>query len=183
MRSAHERELKEINTKMADIITSLEFTQNELTDMKQRFSDVSNKNASLQSDLSSMSRNLNLLKQENSKMTDRADYIEDQSQRNNLRITGISETPNETWEQSQRKVTQLLRDRFNVSPDLERAHRVGKQNYHKPRDIVVKFSRYQDREAVFQQRRNLTGTNIYVNEDLCPGTMEIRRQQLDALKE
>ena len=80
------------------------------------------------------------------------------------------------------KITRLLREKLNINPEIERAHRVGK-NKTKTRDIVVKFSRFQDRDAIYMGRRNLRGTNIYINEDLCPATMEVRHQQKDALRE
>ena len=79
----------------------------------------------------------------------------------------------------------MIRDRFNQTPAFERVHRVGKATNQraKPRDIVARFTRFQDRDAVFQERRKLKGTNIYINEDLCPNLVDVRRGQMDALRE
>ncbi|XP_047142886.1 uncharacterized protein LOC124817125 [Hydra vulgaris] len=53
--------------------------------------------------------------------------LEDRSRRNNLRINGIDESVNETWEQSEKKVQELLKSKlgFEINFSFERAHRVG----------------------------------------------------------
>lgn len=45
--------------------------------------------------------------------------------------------------------------------DLDRAHRVEKQD--RPGDIITKFMRFLDHEAVLQDRRKLAGRKISVN--------------------
>ena len=183
---ARERLRQEISadytSKISDIIDSLEFTQRELVDMKNNFERMKAQNSQLQNQLENVSQELTTLKQHFNKAELRADYMEDQSRRNNLRICGVPEEPNENWEQTQRKVARLFYEKFNATPDLERVHRVGK-NKNKTRDIVAKFFRFQDRDAVYMDRRKLKGTQIYINEDLCPATVEVRRQQKDALLE
>lgn len=177
-----QRALSEATSKLSDVIESLEFTQKELEDSKKEIRKLSDDNAALEQQLRGLSADTAEVKQSLMKATDRADYMEDQSRRNNLRISGIPEERNENWQQSHWKVSQFLRRHFNLTPDLERAHRVGKQKG-KPRDIVVKFTRFQDRESVLQDRRRLAGTRVYVNEDLCPATLDIRRSKMDELRE
>jgi len=177
-----QRALSEATSKLSDVIESLEFTQKELEDSKKEIRKLSDDNAALEQQLRGLSADTAEVKQSLMKATDRADYMEDQSRRNNLRISGIPEERNENWQQSHWKVSQFLRRHFNLTPDLERAHRVGKQK-DKPRDIVVKFTRFQDRESVLQDRRRLAGTRVYVNEDLCPATLDIRRSKMDELRE
>nr|XP_027226834.1 uncharacterized protein LOC113818839 [Penaeus vannamei] len=147
-----QRALSEATSKLSDVIESLEFTQKELEDSKKEIRKLSDDNAALEQQLRGLSADTAEVKQSLMKATDRADYMEDQSRRNNLRISGIPEERNENWQQSHWKVSQFLRRHFNLTPDLERAHRVGKQD--KPRDIVVKFTRFQDRESVLQDRRS-----------------------------
>ena len=55
------------------------------------------------------------------------EYLENQSRQNNVRINGIREEDNETWEIAEAKVKQVLKDELNLTsaPDVERAHRVG----------------------------------------------------------
>ncbi|XP_069990650.1 uncharacterized protein [Penaeus vannamei] len=166
--------LSEATSKLSDVIESLEFTQKELEDLKKEIRKLSDDNAVLEQQLRGLSADTAEVKQSLMKATDRADYMEDQSRKYNLCISGIPEDKNENWQQSHWKVSQFLRRHINLTPDLERAHRVGKQK-DKPRDIVVKFTRFQNRESVLQDRRMLAGTRVYVNEDLCPATLDIRR--------
>ncbi|MPC42884.1 hypothetical protein E2C01_036516 [Portunus trituberculatus] len=74
--------------------------------------------------------------------------------------------------------------KLNISQaTIERAHRVGKVTAQRCRDIVAKFACFPERDAVFRVRSKLKGMNIFINEDFCPGTVEVRRSQMDAIKE
>ena len=62
---------------------------------------------------------------------------------------------------------------------LERAYRVGKTSTNqKTREIIVKFNNQSDRDEVFRNRRHMKGSEVFINEDFCLGTMKIRRQQM-----
>ena len=52
--------------------------------------------------------------------------------------------------------------------NISRCHRVGKPEKDKDRPIIVKFTSYRYRKAVFSSRKNLKDShkNVYVNEDL-----------------
>lgn len=116
----------------------------------------------------------------------RANYMEDSSRRNNLRIDGIPEVQSETWEQTALKVTTLLQDKLEMpNVELERAHRVGMRDAQerRPRTIVARFSRFSDRDKAIRNARKLKGTKIYLNEDLCAASVTERQEQLPALKQ
>ncbi|XP_063855967.1 uncharacterized protein LOC135097826 isoform X1 [Scylla paramamosain] len=66
---------------------------------------------------------------------------------------------------------------------LERAHRVGTRREHKPRTIVARFSRFCDREAVVRNANKLKGTNIFLNDDLCPASQAAKNAQMPLLKQ
>ena len=71
---------------------------------------------------------------------DKRDYLENQSRRNNIRIDGLEEDNNESWEQSETKVRALLHEKLNLDPttiEIERAHRTGRKAGGKPRQIVA----------------------------------------------
>ena len=108
---------------------------------------------------------------------DRANYQEDYNRRNNLQITGVEEqAEGETWEQTAIIVNKLLEDKLQLpNIQLERAHRVGKRdNDHRSRPIIARFQRFGDREAVMRNVTKLHGTRIFINEDLCPASHNIR---------
>ena len=52
---------------------------------------------------------------------------EDRLRRNNVRFDGITETENETWEETETKLRKLLYDELDITRELyiERAHRVA----------------------------------------------------------
>ena len=55
--------------------------------------------------------------------------LEDQSRRNNLRIDGISEKENETWDECEQEVQSLIKDKLGVVENIviERANRIKKK--------------------------------------------------------
>ena len=127
----------------------------------------------------------------------RLNYQDDQSRRNNIRISGLPEDANETWEITQQKVAALLKDRLEVpDAEIERAHRTGKRSGSKPRVVVAKLLRYGDREKALRNSAKLkpapgTGADtngrnmqqIYVNEDLCAASLQKRREKLPELRQ
>ena len=52
----------------------------------------------------------------------------------------------------------------------------GPRTLSRPRPVVVRFEKFSDREAVIRNSRKLKGTGIFVNEDLCPASMEKKEQ-------
>ena len=61
--------------------------------------------------------------------TDKIEYLENQSRRSNIRIDGIREEEAETWDNTETKVKEILKEKLNLDeePDIERAHRVGRR--------------------------------------------------------
>ena len=54
--------------------------------------------------------------------------LEDRSKRNNLRINGIKEVKNETWEEFEERVNCFLEEKLDIDTSeiwIERAHQVG----------------------------------------------------------
>ena len=101
--------------------------------------------------------------------------IEDRSRRNNLRFDGIIEENGETWQMSEQKVVQVIKEKLDIETDIkiERAHRSGhlyrKDNsLNDRRTIVVKFLNFKER-IMFWRRiernncgvRNCTSTRIF----------------------
>lgn len=160
-----------------EVIKSLEFSQAEVLDLKNEVEVLVKSNKDKQLMIADLQSKVHEQEQ-------RLNYQEDYSRRNNLRITGFRELPGgETWEETTLKVNKLLEDKLQLpAANLERAHRVGKTNSSYPRPIVVRFVKFSDREAAIRNAKKLKGTGIYLNEDLCPASMELRKNQLPLLK-
>ena len=99
----------------------------------------------------------------------RVDQLEDQFRRNNLRFVGVQEDSGENWEQTTKKVQDLVKEKlgFDTEVAIERAHRVGQPNSPRPRTIVAKFLHFRDKESILRNSPKLKGSSIFVNEDLC----------------
>ncbi|MEL7523390.1 MAG: hypothetical protein AAGJ80_17535, partial [Cyanobacteria bacterium J06553_1] len=157
----------------------LSFTQLEFDDLKEKLGGKNNDSNGCADKLMQIQQENEKLQQQLQDMARRLDYQDDQGRRINIRVSGITELPNESWEQTQHKVSCVLQTQLNVTPVLERAHRVGRRpDDGKPRDIITRFKHQAERDAVFRNRRMMKGTDVFINEDHCPGTVEARRLQM-----
>ncbi len=97
------------------------------------------------------------------------DEIQQYLRRNCLRFSGIPETEGENTTQL---IKTLAGEKLGVQlddRDIDRSHRIGKPqlvSQGKHRQIIVKFTSYQPRSAVLQQRKKLKGTKMVISEDL-----------------
>jgi len=98
------------NKRMDDIEISVQFTQ-DLMDKKMAdlFSESEEK----------LHHRLECLKMVETKLR----RLEDRGRRNNLRIDGIQENENETWDQTERKLQDMVKSRLGLDyVEIERAH-------------------------------------------------------------
>ena len=99
--------LDNISGKVTKITKSLEFTQNkldeELISVKKDITKIKSEMKESTEDLV----DLNLV-------SDKLIKLEDRSRRNNLRIGGITEQSNETWEEGKEKVMEVIKDKLNI---------------------------------------------------------------------
>ncbi|XP_065684972.1 uncharacterized protein LOC136074507 isoform X1 [Hydra vulgaris] len=111
--------------------------------------------------------------------------LENRSRRNNLRLDGIFEKPNENWNECENAVKEMFKKQLKISNEIiiERAHRIGQpKEDKKPRTIVLKLLNFQDKTKILNATKNLRGTGIYVNEDFAKETMESRRMLWEEVK-
>jgi hypothetical protein len=109
--------------------------------------------------------------------------LEDRLRRNNLRIDGLPENDQETWDQTEKKLLILFENELNIrNVDIERAHRVGKKEETKTRTIVAKILHYKDKIKVLHSSNRLKGTGIYINEDFSYETTVIRKKLVEEMK-
>ena len=120
----------------------------------------------------------------NNDLSDKIRDQEDRSRRNNLRIDGIKENEKENVRDLEEKVKNLFQHKLDIKDDIEieRIHRTGRKKDGKPRTIILKLLRYQDKIKILQECRNLKGTNVWVNEDFSRETVERRRNLLNEIK-
>ena len=102
----------------------------------------------------------------------RINNLDQYSRSNNLVISGIPEDqsqwekPRETAEKVVKTMNEKLKNLNIESADIDICHRLGKIRTEKPRPVIVRFISRMTRNDLMYRRRDLKGTNIYVNEDL-----------------
>lgn len=116
-------------------------------------------------------------------------YLENQSRRDNLRIEGLPEDPQETWEMTEGKVAKVLKEslKLDFTPSIVRAHRTGSrtnsqgEKRNKPRTVVCKFHDWKQKECILKTAKKIKPKGIYVNEDLAEDTIRRRKELLPKL--
>ena len=95
---------------IAELKQSLQYTQHEVEDLKTQMS----KNQPLNT------TDVACMKEQLRRVEDNIDYIENQSRRNNVRIDGVPEEANETWEKTEEMVKQQMTKNLFDSPNRGR---------------------------------------------------------------
>ena len=113
--------------------------------------------------------------------------IQSREMRDNLIFYKIPEQRDETAQDCEDKVRNLIEREMNVSSAREirfhRVHRIGRFNRNKTRPIVAKFAFYPDRETVRKAAKNLEGTNFSVGQQFPKEIMERRKRLVPIMKQ
>lgn len=125
---------------------------------------------------------MGLLEDKYKTVVDRLSSLETFSRRDNLIIDGIPEIPNENSSKSEEKVKKVIKDEFNIDPEIARAHRIGEPKQvkpgdlsPKPRPVIVKFQRYKDRQSIWSRKNKLKDTNYFLYENYSREVEETRK--------
>ena len=97
--------------------------------------------------------------------------LEDRSWRNNLWIDGIKETPNETREDCEIKIKELIKDKLKMNEHIEidRCHRLSKK-------IIESFLSFLPSSIRAEYEKHLNPCTHRVIWSLCKDTMELRKE-------
>ena len=119
-------------------------------------------------------------------MTNKLIELEDHSRRNNIRIDGIEEKQYETWGRCEEKVQKVIKDKlgFEDEVEIDRCHRIKKSGKDRsnnerdssPRTIICRLLRFKDKQRIIQSSKKLKNTGIFIYEDFCKDTMDLRKQ-------
>ena len=123
------------------------------------------------------------IRKEHNELKEKIRNPEDRSRRDNLRIDGIAEYEEESWDDTEEILKDTLREKLGVSRiEIERAHRVGAKEEGKNRTIVVKFSSYKGKQRVLNEARRQRREDVYVYEDFSKATVAIRKENWEKVK-
>lgn len=115
------------------------------------------------------------------KLVKKADDQEQYSRRNCLLVHGLPETSRENTDDL---VISMFKNEMDIeifSDDIDRSHRIGKKkdDPNKVRPVIVKFTRYNDRNKVYRNKKRLKGKKMSITESLT----ELRLRKLKEAKD
>ena len=174
-----EKRVHDVEKSVKEIKTSLEYTQKDVDELKP-----------LQSKIVMANEEINKLNTDLSSKSLSMEYLENQSRRNNIRVNGIPESPCETWEETEKKVIETVRNKLGVNIDIERAHKVmrkpkpgnnGQSDSSKPRTIVCRLRDWKQKEQVLRKARKEKPRGLFITEDIALSTQQ-KREPLKAAK-
>lgn len=119
-----------------------------------------------------------------SKLQDKIDDLENRSRRSNVLFFGVTDTDeSETWECSERLVTEFCSNRLGITvSSIARAHRLGGFSSAKKRPIIAKFYNDKDVELVLGQGLKLKNTPFSISRDYSEAVRDKRRKLLQFSK-
>ena len=165
------QESKLLRQEISDLRMSLTYSQREIDDLKVKCNKLEKDNVRNQANFEDTHAAI-------VDVEDQSDYLENQSRRNNLKISGIPEKENgfETWEETEQLVKEAIKDKLKITTDIqiERAHRIGQRGggrraegrgrrqmfsnnrkENEPRTIVAKCLSWKHKSEVIQAARKL----------------------------
>ncbi|XP_052820392.1 uncharacterized protein LOC128246240 [Mya arenaria] len=133
------------------------------------------------------------LEKQREELRDDLTYMKSQSMRNNLVFTNITEdnsNGNEAVDVTERKLRKHLQDALKIAKEtvesirFERVHRTpGQPIAGKVRNIVAKFTFFQERELVRREWKHLKGTQFHMFEQFPKEVTNKRRGLVKKMKE
>ena len=127
------------------------------------------------------------------------EYLENQSRRNTLYVTGIQENGKESWDETEVILKSKSKELLKISDDLtiERAHRVnskpngrrassgarGGRKDERSRPILAKVLNWKEKERVLAAARSIRPDGVKFVQDFSQATLDRRYELVPKLKE
>ena len=119
------KEIKSLKQEVNDLKESKEYTQN---DLEEKVTDVEKKISTFEIKMNEMygyQIDPDYVSDSLSELQDKISEMQGRSRRNNIRVDGVTKEKGETWEDSEKKVLEILKDILEIKDVIiERAHRV-----------------------------------------------------------
>ena len=163
-------------------VSSLHLAANFSSETAERAEKLATEN---RSQINQLTLKFNTLQAEADKLHNRIVNMEAQSRRDNLLFYGLKEKIGETENDLRVWMTGLLTDPFGFTNaedmKIERIHRkgpIGNPRYRRQnRPVIVKWHSFQTRQLIWESRKKLKNTDIFMAEDY-PREIEEKRQRL-----
>ena len=111
----------------------------------------------------------------------KVDDLEGRSKRNNSIFYGLPRHENETQEECERIVNELIVDKLELTGDFQfdRIHRLNR----KPNSpVIARCTFFRDKEKMLKAKNKLKGSNVFLGEDFSLRVRDIRKKLSPHLK-
>ena len=162
--------MSHLQTENSELKKSLEFAYAEVSELKQNYE--------------RLNRDFNALKNgaTDEELPDRVRILEDHARSNNIRISGIKPVPNETPEQTVKFAQDLIKDKLKLNDVKVLSAFRSKGHAGEEKQVIANLLCSSDKLKCLKAKKNLRGTDVFINEDVCKKTLEIRKSKLPELK-
>ena len=183
------KSVQDLTTDVASLKTSIESIQNSSKMNSDTTQLVMRTVQCLEKKIVNSEADINEFRFKIKSIQDRLIYMESQSRRENLLIDGIPEVAGQ--ENCLKTVYEIFEKSLKIdnAKDIKivRCHRMGPPRQQRgantrPRPIIVKFHWFGDREKVWNSRKNLKDTDIFLNEDFPREIVERRKTLWPVMK-
>lgn len=116
----------------------------------------------------------------------RIDNLEREVRRKNVVIKGVMDEEEESENKTKEKITTILQKmgvNVDMNMDIEEIRRIGSYVKDRKRPILVKLTKERAKILILQNARNLSGTDIWIDEDFSKTVQEERKALIPHLKE
>ena len=160
MHGKNEKQLNDLTSSVQFISEKFDLYEKELQEKDKKIKELKDDVGLLQTEIGEMKH----------EMERQCQY----TRRNCLLIHGVKEEENEDTDKI---AVDIANKDLNITINkghLDRSHRLGKRNNNtlKPRPIIVKFVRYNDRQNIFSNKKKLKGKEIAITESLTATRMK-----------
>ena len=191
-------EVKDIRKETEELKLSVKFMSGKYDDAKEKIVKAENKINGVHAQIKSINKEMNDGFED---LERKQEYLENQSRRNNIKITGVQEDDTEkTWDDTEMIVKKMIREKLGIEEDvkIERAHGVGKklksrapprddgsasQSSGSSRPIIAKIQSWKTKETILKVARKKRPKGIQFMGDFSRRTLERRASMIPEMLE
>eukprot|EP00745_Piridium_sociabile_P021837 TRINITY_DN3372_c0_g5_i1.p1 TRINITY_DN3372_c0_g5~~TRINITY_DN3372_c0_g5_i1.p1 ORF type:complete len:343 (-),score=59.88 TRINITY_DN3372_c0_g5_i1:710-1738(-) len=194
-RAVSEPTLADVSRNVADVMTMLTCMNGKFDNMKDDFKDIKESYSDLKKEVESLNSDVEMLRQSNDALTEsnkrlqesvnrlesKTDDLECRSKRKNIIVHGIPRFENETAEQCEGVLKDMITDKLELSDDFEfdRVHRLSSK---KESPMIARCTFYKEKVTILKAKYKLKGTSIFLGEDFSQRVRAIRKKLLSHLR-
>ncbi|KAH9366150.1 hypothetical protein HPB48_000362 [Haemaphysalis longicornis] len=172
-----------------EIKNNQEAIERKVNDIDRRLAAVEAKacdNAEVGDELLQLRQLTDHLSRENARLHDEHSQLEDRMRRSNLLFYGLTDCPQEKWNQTEEKLVKEITTVFKSpvpSEALERVHRLGTYRPNQNRPVIAKFASFKLKQELLSLSGKFKENGITVSEDYSLQTRQARKKLVEFAKQ